>query len=126
MGDNIERGVAIYGHVSLSAQLFNTLNDSCLEESGWCQFSTLNNTKVLLGCTYESPNTTEHNEKIIFSQLEIGNKSISNNDEICYMGDFKYSSIQWNGILTHHRDIEFVEAIRYACLFQKVTMPTRS
>ena len=42
----IKRGEEIYAHVSLNAQLFNTLNDSGFEESVWCQFSTLNNTMV--------------------------------------------------------------------------------
>ena len=46
VNNKIKRGVAIYAHVSLNAQLFNTLNDSGFEESVWCQFSTLNNTKV--------------------------------------------------------------------------------
>ena len=42
--------------------------------------STLNDTKVSLGCTYKSPNAIEQNEKILFSLLELANKSIGNND----------------------------------------------
>ena len=45
VNNKIKRGVTIYTHVSLNAQLFNTLNDSGFEESVWCQFSTLNNPK---------------------------------------------------------------------------------
>ena len=52
VNNKIKRGVAIYAHVSLNAQLFNTLNGSGFEESVCCQFSTINNTKVLLGCIY--------------------------------------------------------------------------
>ena len=55
VNNKIKRAVAIYAHVSLNAQLFNTLSDSGYEESVWCQFSTLNNTKVLLGCIYKVP-----------------------------------------------------------------------
>ena len=51
--------VSIYAHVNLNAQLFNTLSNNDFEESVWCQFSTLNNTKVLLECIYKGPNTTE-------------------------------------------------------------------
>ena len=40
VSNKIKRGVAIYAHVSLNAQLSNTLNDSGFEESFWCQFST--------------------------------------------------------------------------------------
>ena len=98
VNNKIKRGVAIYAHVSLNAQLCNTLNDSGFEESVWCQLSTFNNTKVLLGCIHKSPNTTEQNVKIIFSLLELANNSISNNDNICIMGDFNYPSIKWNGI----------------------------
>ena len=126
VNNKIKRRVAIYAHVSLNAQLFNTLNDSGFEESVWCQFSTLNNTKVLLGCIHKSPNTTEKNEKILFSLLELANKSISNNDKFCIMGDLNYLSIKWNANLTHNRDFEFVEAICNAYLYQMVTKPTRS
>ena len=126
VNNKIKKGVAIYAHVSLNAQLFNTLNDSCFEESVWCQISTVNNTKVLFGFIYKSPNTTEQNLKIIFSLSELGNISISNNDKICIMGDFNYPSIKWNGILTNDRDFEFVEAIREAYLYHMVTKPTRS
>ena len=45
--NKIKRGVAIYAHINLSAQLFSTFNDGGFEESVWCQVSTLNNTKVL-------------------------------------------------------------------------------
>ena len=94
VNNKIKRGVAIYAHVCLNAQLFNTLNDSGFEESVWCQFCTLNNTKVLLGCVFKSPNTTEQSVKILFSLLELANKSISNNDEIGIMGDFNYPSVK--------------------------------
>ena len=55
--------------------------------------------------------------KILYSLLELANKSISNNDKICTMGDFNYPTIKWNGILTHDRDFEFVKAIRDAYLY---------
>ena len=58
------------------------------------QFSTLNNTKVLMGCIYKSPNTAEQNEKILFTMLELADKSISNNNKICIMRDFNYRSIK--------------------------------
>ena len=67
----IKRGVAIYAHASLNAQLFNTLSNSAIEESIWCQFNTLNNTKALLGCIYKSPYTTDKIEKVLFSLLEL-------------------------------------------------------
>ena len=35
VNNKIKRGVAIYAHVGLNAQLFNTLNDSGFEESVW-------------------------------------------------------------------------------------------
>ena len=109
--------VSIYAHVSLNAQLFITLNDSGFEESVWCQFSTLNNTKILLGCIYKSPNATELSRKILFSLSELANKSISNNKKVFILGDFHYPSIKWNGISTYG-DFEFVEAIHDAYLYQ--------
>ena len=109
-----------------NAQLSNTLSNSASEESIWCQFYTLKNTKVLLGCIYKSPNTTEQNEKVFFSLLELANKSMSINDKVCIMGDFNYPSIKWNGIITHDRGFEFVETICVAYLYQIVTKPTRN
>ena len=72
----INRLVVIYTHISLNAQLFNALNKSEFWEFIWCQFNTLNNSKVLLRCIYKSPKTTEQNEKITFSLFELANKSI--------------------------------------------------
>ena len=43
VNNKTKRGVAIHAHVSLNAQLFNTINDSGFEESVWCLSSTLNN-----------------------------------------------------------------------------------
>ena len=63
----IKRGVAIYVHLSLSAQLFNTLSNSGFLESVWCQLNTLNKVKVLLECIHKIPNTTERNDKVLFS-----------------------------------------------------------
>ena len=64
-------------------QSFTTLNNSAFEESVWCQYNTLNNTKVLLGCMYKRPKAIEQNENVVFSLLELANKSMSNNDKIC-------------------------------------------
>ena len=82
-------------------------------------------TKVLFGCIHKS-NTTEQNEKIVFSLLELANKSISKNENICIMGDFNYPNIKWNGISTHDTDLELVKAICDAYIYQMVTKPTRS
>ena len=62
VNNKIKRGVAIYAHVSLSAQLFNTLCNCAFEKSVSCQCNALNNTKVLLGCIYKSTNISEQNE----------------------------------------------------------------
>ena len=88
--------------------------------------NTLSNTKILLQCIYKSPNTTEQNDKAFFCLLELVNKYMSINNNICTMGEFNFSSINWNGILTHISDLEFVETIRNAYLYQMVTKPTRS
>ena len=114
----IKSGVQIYAHVNLNALLFNTRNNSGFEESVWCQFSTLNNAMVLLGCILKSPNATERNEKILSSLLELANKSISNNYKICIMGYFTYPSIKWNCILAHDGDITdlvLVTEIEHCC-----------
>ena len=50
---------------------------------------------------------TEQNEKVLFSLLELANKSMSINEKFCIMGDFNYPSIKCNGILTNVRDFDF-------------------
>ena len=105
----IKRGVANYAHVSLNAQLINTLSNSAFEESIWCQFNILNTTGFI--GMYSSSSTIEQNVKVCFSLLELDNKSMSINDEICIMGDFNYPNIKWNGVVTHVRDLEFAETI---------------
>ena len=40
------------------------------------------------------PIQLKKNVKILFSLLELANKSISNNDKICIMGDFNHPSIK--------------------------------
>ena len=60
-------------------------------KSAWCQFNTINKTKVNLN-VFTSPNTTEHNEKVPLGFLELANEYMSSNDKTCIMGDFNYPS----------------------------------
>ena len=90
----IRRGVTTYAHVSLYAQLLNALSNGAFGVSIWCHFITLNDTKVLLGFICKSPNTTEQNEKVLFSLLELANKSMGVNDTICIMRNLNYPSIK--------------------------------
>ena len=64
--------------------------------------------------------------KVLFSLLELANKSMKISDNICIMGDFNYPSTKLNVILTHVSDFEFVETIRDAYLCQMVAKPTQS
>ena len=74
----------------------------------------------------QSPNTTEQNETVLISPLQLVNKSLSIKEQICIMRDLNYPSIKWNGILTYVRDFDIVETIRDAYLYQMATKPTRS
>ena len=77
-------------------------------------------------CVYKSPNATEQNDKVLFSLLELANKSMTINDKFCIIGYLNYPCIKWNGISAHVRDFEFVETICDAYLYQMVTKSAKS
>lgn len=61
INENPERGVALWIHESLHAEEYKTFNNKNLKESIWCTFKYGLNEKVLIGCMYKSPNTSDDN-----------------------------------------------------------------
>jgi len=95
----------------------------CMEESVWIHFKTENGERVLIGCMYRSPNSTEANTEHTISLLKTN--ELSKFDKICIIGDFNYPNINWNGGNNNPKDTELIETIRDAFLIQMVDKPTR-
>ena len=89
-----------------------------------------NGDKLLFGCIYKSPTQTtdavKNNEKLNSFLQTICNKSYSH---VCFVGDFNYRDINWNGWTTPHgensKEAKFIEAVRDCFLFQHIEHPTR-
>ena len=112
-----KRGVAIYTSKSVNAAECEELNGSVFQESVWCNFTSANEEKVLIGCIYKSPNSTEEN---IQELLNLMKRDLLNNyDKICIVGDFNYQSVRWDGEWSI-KDNEFVECVWDAFLTQMV------
>lgn len=71
--DNQKRGVAIYVKNQVNAQESTALNEHVFEESVWCTFSSKTGERVLFGCIYKSPSSTEENKLALLDLLRSQN-----------------------------------------------------
>ena len=118
---NPRRGVALYIDSALGAIAEDTLNNHSFEESVWCSFQSNDNEKIIIGCIYKSPNTSDHNQQLL--QDLLNSDKIQKYDKVCIMGDFNFPKLLWDGTDTSNQ--EFIESTRDAYLIQKVKNPTR-
>ena len=124
LNSNHKRGVALYVDSKLNACECEELNRSSFEESVWCTFTSANNERVLLGCIYRSPNTSdEGNDEKLFQLLK--SEEVTKFDKICITGDFNYPNVRWDGIWSGLKNYEIIEKVQDAFLIQKVKEPTR-
>ena len=56
-----KRGIAIYVIKDLHANLEESLEDELVEENLWVSVELCGRDKLLIGCIYRSPNSTEEN-----------------------------------------------------------------
>ena len=113
----------MYIREDLNAQPCKELNNSVFQESVWCYFSNGLGKKVLLGCIYKSPNSTEINKNELINLIKMD--VIQKFDYVCIMGDFNFPNINWESLKYSSADEDFVEAVYDAYLIQMVTRPTR-
>ena len=98
------------------------------QESMWVTFNLNNKDKIIIGCIYKSPNSSQENLdalKDLIPNIAQPNKKHSH---VLIMGDFKYNKIDWNQG-TSENDMEgeaFLECIRDSYLIQHVNTLTRS
>ena len=120
---NFKRGAALYIKPHFNATPCSILNDDIFEESVWCQFSNYKKEKVLIGCIYKSPNSSQENVNSLLELLK--NPFLQCFKHICIVGDFNYPKIKWDDRWTSLEDNKFVETLRDAFLLQMVNKPTR-
>ena len=84
----------------------------------WCNFTSTNEEKVLIGRIYKSPNPTEKNTQELLKLMK--SDLLNNYDKIYIVGDFNYPSVRWDGEWSNNKDNEFVECVRVLFLKQTV------
>lgn len=124
MNKQMKLGTAIYVKEEMQAQLYTEFEKYGFDENVFCHFTTIDNRKVLVGCIYRSPSSTDENSKKLIELIrDVGNKHF---DFICLTGDFNWKNLNWQ-TCTSANEIEmgFFEALKDGFLTQIVEKPTR-
>lgn len=93
----------------------------------WVSIKLINNTNMLIGCVYRSPNSTTENNSLLLNLLH--EVAASKYDLILIMGDFNLPDIDWtldNLRTSNGFSSEFVDTINDNYLYQHITRPTRA
>ncbi len=117
------RGVIMYTKKKLSAIPSNV--NTSFTESIWCEVPLLREDRLLIGCIYRSPNSTQDNNDNMNSALADVTR---NKSHVLVLGDFNYPELEWvDGVSPPdlcNKATKFMEATRDAFLTQHVTEPT--
>ena len=91
------RGISVYvANFLLSTQIELKTKFS---ESIWTEIRTTPSEKILLGCIYRSPNSSQENNKLLLDQLEEACKL--KYKHILVVGDFNYKEVDWKNNIVH-------------------------
>ena len=88
--DFVHRGIIIYVRKTLNASPSQLVPD--FSESVWCEIPLEKKDRLLLGCTYRSPNSTEDNNKRLNQFLQTASTHVSH---VLLTGDFNHPEIEW-------------------------------
>ncbi|XP_071160777.1 uncharacterized protein [Mytilus edulis] len=121
---NNGRGIIMYIKQELQAVEITFNHD--FKEFTCAKINLMNNDKLLVGCIYKSPSSTEENHRLLNELL----LKISNLEEkythILLTGDFNFPSINWETWSAKDSISEnFLECIRDCFFQQMVDQPTR-
>ena len=64
------RGVAVYTNNALQATAVNSLPDCSFKDAIWCEIRLYRGDKLLVGCVYRSPNSTNENNALLLELLK--------------------------------------------------------
>ena len=120
------RGVCLYIKESLAPVKHETLSSDTFAECIWCTLKANNNTELLIGCVYRSPNSTGENNTALEKMLKLATRDQKTN--VVVLGDFNYPDIDWINescrCSTNHPASKFLECTRDCFLTQHVLEPT--
>ncbi len=122
---NTGRGVAIYVHTSLQASQIDDVPPG--EESLWLEIKLAHTDKLLVGCCYRSPGSTQANDEDFHRILEAMCARRFSHVLVC--GDFNHPEIDWIAHTTPRdttRAASFLETIDNTYMYQHIKDFTRS
>ena len=120
------RGCAIYVINSLEVQEVEII--SAFADSLWVEIKLVGGDKLLVGCVYRSPNSSDASNAALRELLvQVTNKNYSH---LLISGDFNFPKIDWrnwNTTTNNDEDQEsmFIEAVRDGYLHQHIHQHTR-
>ena len=124
------RGVAIYTNNALQATAVNPRPDCIFKDHHldviWCEIRLYRGDKLLVGCVYRSPNSTNENNALL---LELLKAAINGrHSHVVIMGDFNYPEIDWvrecSTVGVNHQATKFMEGVRDTFMHQHVEHQT--
>ena len=125
LNEKRKRGIAVYINKKLNPRDCTKEINENFEECVFCEFESINEEKILIGCMYKSPNSSKENVENMCKTIK--SDKIEKYDVVCIAGDFNYPRIRWAGRDTPTGENEiFLETVKDAYLVQKVIKPTRN
>ena len=120
------RGVAIYTKNALQATAVNPLPDCSFKDAIWCEIRLYRGDKLLVGCVYRSPNSTNENNALLLELLKAATNG--KHSHVVIMGDFNYPEIDWvrecSTVGVNHQATKFMEGVRDTFMHQHFEHPT--
>ena len=119
------RGVCLYIHETLKFRRYNLNAYVGFRESVWVEVM-VDGTKVLVGCIYRSPNTSDaDNNEALRTLME----KLNSWPHVLVMGDFNYPALNWTGdgnatISGRAGHDLFLMSTRQVSLTQHIKVPT--
>ncbi|XP_072032859.1 uncharacterized protein [Amphiura filiformis] len=121
------RGVCIYLSKSLNAKLVEDLTISDFEENVWCEVRLQGEDRLLIGCVYRSPNSTDINNKKLWDLInDVCGRTFSH---LLVVGDFNHPEIDWESWTSsagdNHESSLFLDCLQDNYLHQITNFDTR-
>ena len=89
-----KRGVGLYIRRELKAEEVKI--NTKFQESVWVTVKLNNKDKIIIGCIYKSPNSSQENLDALKDLICNIAQPIKEHSHVLIMGDFNYNKIDWN------------------------------
>jgi len=125
-----KRGIVVYCKDELTVNLDEDLTNNCKIESLWLRTSLSDNSDLLLGCIYRSPDRSITNHSLVIDAI---NSAVQTKTKhLIITGDFNYPRINWsdgtgstNSDDSNWPEDSFTETLADNFLYQLIDEPTR-